>query len=85
MSLKFLGAITILSFIFQIGFSIYYSSKIVDENFLVNDLQQTYQNLSLKNQQLEDYLSSQSSLQNVGGQSQVKGMVPITDSITINP
>lgn len=83
MYLKILGVLAALTFVTQIGVSIYYSAKIVDQNFLVNKLESKYQQISLQNQQLENQLASLTSLQTVTKNPLVKSLVPITDSVKL--
>ena len=53
MSNRILSAIALALFVFQIAFSLYYSSKIVTENQVYSELNKKYTDLKYENEKLE--------------------------------
>ena len=84
MRLKLLVILTAVSLFCQVGFGIYYSVAIVDQNTLINTLKSEQNQLTITNQQLEIQLSQLNSLSNFLEYTKNKPYLPITSSINLN-
>lgn len=83
MNLKLLIVLASISFCCQISFSIFYSTKIIDENTLINNLEKNLIDINIQNQQLETKLAQLNSLSNIVSQTIDKSYLPINSSIQI--
>lgn len=84
MRLKLLALLTFFSFLIQISFSIYYSSKIVDQNLLINHLENRLSQYSLQNQQLENQLAALNSLSRIASPSSLQSLTPIVNFLNLD-
>jgi hypothetical protein len=84
MSLKPLIVLAAVSFCCQIGFSVFYSIKIVDQSLLINTLETNLNQITIANQQLEIKLAKLGSLSSVVDQIKDKNYVPISSSVNLN-
>jgi len=69
--------------IFQIVFSFYYSSEIINQNNLINQNQTTFKTLKLKNQDLEKKLAILSSLTTVEAIVNQKNYINLKDILDL--
>jgi len=83
MKLKLLALFCLISFVSQIGYSIYYSLKIVDENSLVNTLQQKLSKSQIDKQSLKYQFAKINSIQAVFNQPQTSQLIPISSTIDL--
>lgn len=83
MSLKLLAILASISFCCQVGFSIFYSAKIIDENISINNLENKLNQLTIQNQQLEIKLSLLNSLPNIIPQTVNQLYLPIYTSLNL--
>lgn len=76
--------LTIVIFCFQIGFSIFYSINIVDQNSLININSTKYTELNQKNQDLENLLATFRSLKYLFPTIKNSQTLPVVNTININ-
>lgn len=84
MRLKYLVILTVISFLCEVIFGIYYSISIVDQNVLFNSQETNLGQLTIENQQLEIKLSTLGSLSHTLDFAQSKSYVPVSTSINLN-
>jgi len=82
---RFLLGLSIILFFFQVVVSIIFSSEIVNQNNLFNQLNQQHQSLSLKYRQLEFTLSQLTDPDLIGEFAKKTPYQPITKKIIIQP
>jgi hypothetical protein len=69
--------------IFQIVFSFYYSSEIINQNNLINQNQATFKTLKLKNQDLEKKLAILSSLTTIEATTNQKNYINLKETLNL--
>ncbi len=84
MKLRYLIAITLGTFIFQILYSINFSLKIVDENQSYNQNQTKYTELFIKNQELQNLYYQFSSINNIEKIVKEQNLQNISNTINLN-
>lgn len=81
---KLLIITSLLTFFFQIIFSIYYSQEIIDENTKFDKNQNKYSQLVIINQNLEKIFFQNTSISNLKKISQDTSLIDITNNIDLN-
>lgn len=84
MKLKALLILGLLAFTCQIGYSIYFSIKIVDENTLINQLQSKLNQVEIDRQSIKIQLATINSLETINRYAASKTLVPINSSVNLN-
>ncbi|MBI2465106.1 hypothetical protein HYV64_03085 [Candidatus Shapirobacteria bacterium] len=76
---------TIICFLLQVGFSIFYSINIVDISNEANQVQKKLETSQIELQLLKAKYLEQSSLMVIQKDPSTKSLLPITKTVTINP
>lgn len=84
MTNKFLIPFFVITFLFQICFSFYYSSEIVNQNNYLNKNQSKLQTLKKENQEKEIKLSNLTSLNYLQKTINFTNLIPIKKEINLN-
>lgn len=80
---KILGSILIITVLFQIAFSFYYSSEILNQNNLIYTNQSYFDSIKIQNQELEKKLALITSISNIKKQIETKNYIPISQMINL--
>lgn len=84
MNRKFYIYILIVVFIFQIAFSFYYSSEIINQNNNYNVNLEKFQNINKENLKIKKELSINNSLKNIFSKISSQSAQPIKEKMVLN-
>jgi Tfp pilus assembly protein PilO len=84
MSYRFFGVILISALIFQVAFSFYYSSEIINQNNLLDENQTLFDSLKKENLDLQNEIASINSLSNLSKNIENNSYQQIKEEINLN-